>query len=186
MVEVIITYSWPDPSHISSSSPFASRLHQATYAGSVPGPGQRYALNVTSALSAIVDPVLAAEVVNYLKIQLYPVHRQTPPSGGSSGGGSDGQQGHSTKSADINHDSGSSRVEQEVADEAETPSSQQHTPSRSRAAVLLMRAAACVYGKVEELRKLALSEGNEELRELLSDVRFKRSVYWERKLLGEF
>jgi hypothetical protein len=62
-----------------------------------------------------------------------------------------------------------SEVEVEDGDEAETPSSQQHTPSRSRAAVLLIRAGANVGGKVKTLLKeLAVSEGNEELRELLS------------------
>jgi hypothetical protein len=56
-----------------------------------------------------------------------------------------------------------SKVEVEDADEAEPPSSQHHTPSRSRAAVLLIKAGAKVDDKFPRLRQLALEEGNEEL-----------------------
>jgi hypothetical protein len=60
-----------------------------------------------------------------------------------------------------------SEVEVEVADEAEPPSSQHHTPSRSRAAVLLIKAGAKVDDKFPRLRKLAQDEGIEELRALV-------------------
>jgi hypothetical protein len=60
-------------------------------------------------------------------------------------------------------------VEQEAADVAEPPSSQLYTPSRSNAAVLLIRAGAKVERNLNKLlTQLAVTERNEELRELLS------------------
>jgi hypothetical protein len=209
MVELITTAGWPDLEQVDSPSPSASHTSHfgdAPYAASVPGTEQRYAPYTTFALKAIVDPAAAAEAERYLRVQLYPVHRQTTLGGGSGSdsgrAASDGQQAHSTFSAGCHDDTGSSgssnavsdvgssvtnsaassgipanvganpdisEVEVEDGDEAETPSSQQHTPSRSRAAVLLIRAGANVGGKVKTLLKeLAVSEGNEELRELLS------------------
>jgi hypothetical protein len=210
MVELITTAGWPDPEQRGPSLPLVAHttyLHQEAYAASVLGPEHRFAPDVTYALKAIVYPAAAAEAERHLRIQQYPLYRQTTPNGGSGcgRGSSDGQQGHSTISAACNHDTGgsgignagsttasasncnssdASEVEQEVADETETPSLQHYTPSRSKAAVLLIRAGASLYGKVKEVQKLALSEGNEELMaELMEGL--KRSAYWESKLLGE-
>jgi hypothetical protein len=73
--------------------------------------------------------------------------------------------------SDVEVEDPSAEYEREVA------LSQHYTPSRSNAAVLLIRAGAKVDDKVKQLLKeLALSEGNEELRELLSTHTFWSSL----------
>jgi hypothetical protein len=64
-------------------------------------------------------------------------------------------------------------VEVEEVDEAEVPSLQQYPPSRSKAAVLLLRAGALIITSDGHGQLLALAEkaGNEELKELLRDFR---------------
>jgi hypothetical protein len=138
--------------------------------------------NRTLALAAIVDPAAAMRAGVQLKDQLYPVQvqRQAPLRGGSGSGkaGADSHQGHTTNSS-VSSDavSGGSNcsnldvieVEVEDADDAETHSLQKYTPSRARAAVLLIRAGAKVGDMVHQpLQELALGESNEELRQLLS------------------
>jgi hypothetical protein len=179
MVELMTTAKWPDPLCYSPAP--GAGVHQI-----------RFGPNWTSALAALVDPGAADKAEKNLKAQLYPLYRQAPPITGSGRAAHDGQQGPSTSSAGCNHSAGgggigsggagpgnipvnvgtspdASEVEVEVeeADEAEPPSSQQHTPSRSKAAVLLLRAGAKVEGNVSRWLD-QLAECSEELRELLS------------------
>jgi uncharacterized membrane protein YgcG len=186
MVELLTTARWPDPLLITLTAGAGVKIC--------------FGPDWTSALAAMVDPEAAGKAKKHLKAQLYPLHRQTPPNGGSGSGsgsgraGSDGQQGHSS-AVGSGHSTGGggsgsngagltsvpvgagssgtspdvTEVEQERADVAEPPSSQLYTPSRSNAAVLLIRAGAKVERNLNKLlTQLAVTERNEELRELLS------------------
>jgi hypothetical protein len=165
MVELITcsALSLPLPRCTTHPSPFQRA------ASSKPRPSGlqwQYAIKVQSALNAIADPAAAAEADRQLRGRLQRFERQAVQ-----GPGRLVRTASTTTAAVLKQMMVLTvrAVEVEDADEAETPSSQHYKFSRSKAAVLLIRAGAKVEdGALEVLQELALGEGNEELRELLS------------------
>jgi hypothetical protein len=140
--------------------------------------------DVQSALNALVDPAVAAEAERHLRARLEPLlQRQTvlscdrpvPPANRTTAAVLAAIMTRLLAAVTTVR-----AIEVEVPDEAETPSTQQHTPSKSKAAALLIRAGAQVEDEAAAgLKDLALTEGNEELRQLLRGCAASSGPSWQ-------
>jgi hypothetical protein len=181
MVDLITSCSWPDDA-VRNTPPHGFTITHGLplTTARAPPPGLWCDPSASYALNALLDPATAPEVDMHLRT-LYPVQQRKPLGEGASGScdslntdaGSGGTYDAGTSSAHVSDTSSNNgephtEVEQEGVDEVEVPSLQQCTPSRSKAAVLLLRAGAeVVLSHSSNLIELADREDNDELRELV-------------------
>jgi hypothetical protein len=183
MVELTTSRSWPDGiPETADPHPFLHRRNPAQ------AQDLRLAPDTSRALYALLGT--STPEVDKLLQSLLPVTRPKPQGGsaagssstqkarsssgitGASSSGSTDAESISTRISDTSSTDRKSHTELELevdeVDEAEVPSLQQHPPSRSKAAVLMIRAGAKVWNwSHDPLLALAEKERSEELKEVL-------------------